>query len=152
MFFFFISWQKRGNQRRNPIESHVLTLRQQETDDMKLLLDYASIDWFLFVLQPIFSNQSEQDTCTWNQKWLLKIRLITVCVSAIFVQPLKTVHVHMELISTNNNKKLKNTNDFSDRRKTISEKKRKPTKESLDYPISSLSANPNLWTWKLHII
>jgi hypothetical protein len=50
-FFFFISWQKWGNQRRNPIESHVPTLRQQETDGMMLLLNNSdghgpSVDFF----------------------------------------------------------------------------------------------------------
>jgi hypothetical protein len=95
--------------------------QKKKREKKKEVTTHQWID-FCLCYSRYFSKRSEQDTCTWNQKWLLHIRLITVCVLVIFFNhPKQDTCTWNQLVRTT--KEPKNSNDFSDRRKTISWKK-----------------------------
>jgi hypothetical protein len=106
--------------------------QKKKREKKKEVTTHQWID-FCLCYSRYFSKRSEQDTCTWNQKWLLHIRLITVCVLVIFFNhPKQDTCTWNQLVRTT--KKPKNSNDFSDRRKTISwKKKQKPTIVSVNW-------------------
>jgi hypothetical protein len=130
------TWPKLHNEKtRSPVcpfirEERILS---KEKKRKKKGSDYASMDWFLFVLQPIFFQAVRTGHVHMEPKVTTTHSTDYCLCFSYFFQPPKTGHVHMEPISTNNKKTEKFKWFFWSAKDNFLKKKQKPTIVSVNW-------------------